>query len=87
MFDVLEKIHDCIIKSSEAHQDIHDRRKQFFTVGNPVDVCMLEYLEEAGVNVNQKLVERGRNFKKVTKIPFDPVTKRMTVVYQQKNDN
>jgi Ca2+-transporting ATPase len=81
MTNVMDKIQDCIIKNSDAHTDVYDKKKEFFTNGSPVDVCMMEYLEEYGVELNEKLVDRERNWKLITKIPFDPKTKRMTKVF------
>jgi magnesium-transporting ATPase (P-type) len=83
MGNVLDKIHDCIIKNSDASTDVYDKKKEFFTNGSPVDVCMMEYLEEYGVELNDKLVDRERNWELITKIPFDPKTKRMTKIYKK----
>jgi Ca2+-transporting ATPase len=83
MGNVLEKIQDCIVKNSDAYTDVYDKKKEYFTNGSPVDVCMMEYLEEYGVELNDKLVDRERNWELITKIPFDPKTKSMTLVYRQ----
>jgi Ca2+-transporting ATPase len=62
MGNVLEKIQDCIVKNSDAYTDVYDKKKEYFTNGSPVDVCMMEYLEEYGVELNDKLVDRERNW-------------------------
>jgi Mg2+-importing ATPase len=48
---------------------------------NLLDVAILEYSEEKGLNINELI----NNYKKVDEIPFDFVRKRMSVVLESEN--
>jgi len=82
--DVRDILESCVLLCSDAYMSIDDNSLRYVPDGNAVDKCMFNWLNNIGVPVYEKIVQRQREFELETKLPFNPNTKKMTVVYKIK---
>ena len=78
---------DCIIMNSDARMEMSDADHKYVPCGNPVEVSLLKFLCNQTVYVQDKMIERERNYKLEAKIPFSSERKRMTVAYRLPGEN
>jgi magnesium-transporting ATPase (P-type) len=61
---------------------MNDDEHKYVPTGSPVEVGLLKFLITDDIAVQEKLVERERNYKLMTMIPFNSERKKMTVAYR-----
>lgn len=79
--DVLEILKSCVLLCSDAYMDIDDTSMQYVPCGGPIEKCLLTWLNDINTPVYDKIVQKQKEFTLKTKIPFNPTSKKMTVVY------
>lgn len=82
--EIQNMLWDCIILNCDAHMQMDG--VQYKPVGSPVEVGLLNLLLTSGVSVQEKLIERERDFGLQLWIPFSSDRKRMTVAYSLKDN-
>jgi magnesium-transporting ATPase (P-type) len=78
---LLKLMTQCIIFNTEARIEMDDKNHCYIPEGNPVEVGLLNFLTSINVPVQDQFVDRERNWKLLTLIPFSSDRKRMTVAY------
>ena len=73
---------NCLLLNTEARMEMGDDDVKYTPQGSPVEVGLLRFLIEQEVPVQDALVDRERNYKLKTMIPFSSDRKRMTVAYE-----
>ena len=81
--EVQNKLWECVLLCNDAHMQMDG--VQYKPVGSPVEQALLNMLLNAGVSVQEKLVERERDYALQLWIPFSSDRKRMTVAYSLKD--
>ena len=73
---------NCILLNTEARMEMGDDEHKYIPSGSPVEVGLLKFLIENEFPIQDELVNRERNFKLETMIPFSSERKKMTVAYR-----
>ena len=79
---ILETLKSCVLLCSDAYMNVDDQTLKYKAEGSCVDKCMLNWLNDIGTDLYEKVVEKQRDLKLETKLPFSPENMKMTVVYR-----
>lgn len=82
---VLEVLYNCLILNTDAHLQMEEQIYE--PIGSPVDVGLMKMLVEHNVDVQDRLVQRERQYEMVTQIPFSSSRKCRTVAYRLEKDS